>query len=1094
MKSRLSYYALLLVGLVWPASRPVAAQPAPGFFFHDGDRVQMTGDSITNQRMYSTLVESYVLSRFPQWNITFRNTGWVGDTMGLTLRGGIDAGYTRDMEPLHSTAVTINYGMNDGRDGVDGLPVYTNNASLLADKFQANGTRVAFLTSSPVEKYEPEQPAGASFNTMLRSYAEGLATAEASKGVPCIDELNPMIAAIEAGRQANVLASTADGPRLTKDNVHPLWGGHLIIATNTLKGLQAPALVSRVTLDARNGTSVNENASVSSVHLDDTLTFTRTDGALPWPISSDANIALALQLPGFTPLDDLSHFDLQIDHLLEARYEVDVDGIPIGTYTREQLTAGANMAGATSGPIYTQTQALLNKIIEKNNLFFKRWYTVQLAPLPPGEDAQAQRDAQLLQLDQQIAAAEAAINPLRQPRPHVWTVKPLPATAPVSSAPTAKVTAHWQGTDVRDMDGKYLTNQPLTLQVTFADADGLSDLHQGFILLGANQELKNAFYLRYNREDNSLSLRNDANDGWVGTLPFGSPGSLANSQGRLLMDNSSIQIQDGTATLSFEFIPFDGLAGTRPIWLRASDSSVTTAWSSNVTIGLNKWGNVKPVVQEVRHADDAGSSGVYAVDAPVHFTAAFGDDNGVTDLTSYFLTIGATSTRGPGLTLRFDPGTRLLYLLDETGKIWLGGYQPGSENLLENSRGQIDMRGVSIGGTSTRVKLNFTLTPKPAFAGSYHLWAEARDAAAKTSGIVDEGAISFTTGEPTPTPEPTPTETPEPTPTPSSQPPLARITAHWQGDDVRDTDGKYLTGQPLSIQAQFSDADGLSDLVSGDVLLGSNQALNNAFCVRYNRADGTLSLLNDSGDGWVGSGAPGGSAVLSNTQGILLLKYCNVQDNGSGVTLTLVFVPSASLTGARPIWTRAADTSAPTAWSGPVNISLNTWGNIKPVAQEVSHADSEGPDGQYPVNQPVSCTAKFGDDNGVMDLKSCFFTIGATSAQGAGLTLRYDPPTDLLYLLDDTGKLWLGGYHPGTPNTLENSKAQVDLTGASVTGNPTRLVLSFPVTVKPAFAGAYHIWCEVRDAAGKTSGVQDKGPVRLTAPAAGFRVKSGRSF
>ncbi|MBW3636503.1 MAG: hypothetical protein KY445_08575, partial [Armatimonadetes bacterium] len=55
-----------LVALVLAAqSLPSHAQNAPDkpFFFRDGDRAMLTGDSITAQRRYSTLIESFVLSR-----------------------------------------------------------------------------------------------------------------------------------------------------------------------------------------------------------------------------------------------------------------------------------------------------------------------------------------------------------------------------------------------------------------------------------------------------------------------------------------------------------------------------------------------------------------------------------------------------------------------------------------------------------------------------------------------------------------------------------------------------------------------------------------------------------------------------------------------------------------------------------------------------------------------------------------------------------------------------------------------------------------------------------------------------------------------
>ena len=53
-----------------------------GFYLKDGDRVVFYGDSITEQRYYTTFVETYVVTRWPEQNITFVNAGWGGDRYG----------------------------------------------------------------------------------------------------------------------------------------------------------------------------------------------------------------------------------------------------------------------------------------------------------------------------------------------------------------------------------------------------------------------------------------------------------------------------------------------------------------------------------------------------------------------------------------------------------------------------------------------------------------------------------------------------------------------------------------------------------------------------------------------------------------------------------------------------------------------------------------------------------------------------------------------------------------------------------------------------------------------------------------------------
>lgn len=398
---------------------------AGDFFFRDGDRAMILGDSITQQRQYSTFIESYVLSRFPGWKITFRNTGWSGDTMGLRTRGGLDKGFERDLRPLAPTAVTIDFGMNDGRAGAKGAEAYVESAKKLADKFAAIGARVAFATSSAEERYQEGEPAGSAYNKMLRTYSDGLKQVAAEKNLPFVDQLAPMIAVIEKGREAGVLSKKEGGARLVPDGVHPNWEGSFVMAVNILKGLNAPSLVSSVEIDAAIGVVKAEKAEVTEVKTGDTLSFTRLDAAMPWPVMSE--VSTVLKIPGFEPFDDLSRYVLKVTGLTAASYQISADDKPLGTFSKEQLAAGVNLTGPAFRAL-PEVQALFQAIAAKNQLFYSRWRDVQVAEIPSWispaavEEGRAKR---LAELDAQLADAEVRLEGLRKPKPHRWTLTPV---------------------------------------------------------------------------------------------------------------------------------------------------------------------------------------------------------------------------------------------------------------------------------------------------------------------------------------------------------------------------------------------------------------------------------------------------------------------------------------------------------------------------------------------------------------------------------------------------------------------------------------------------------------------------------------------
>src|ERR1700732_5166542 len=92
-------------------ARVVAAQG--GFALQDGDTVVFYGDSITDQRLYTTFTEAYVVTRFPNLNIRFVHSGWSGDRVDGGAGGPIDTRLRRDVLTYQPTVVTLMLGMND---------------------------------------------------------------------------------------------------------------------------------------------------------------------------------------------------------------------------------------------------------------------------------------------------------------------------------------------------------------------------------------------------------------------------------------------------------------------------------------------------------------------------------------------------------------------------------------------------------------------------------------------------------------------------------------------------------------------------------------------------------------------------------------------------------------------------------------------------------------------------------------------------------------------------------------------------------------------------------------------------------------------
>ncbi len=431
-----SFFTILAaVGL---ATRILAAD----FFIHEGDRVVFLGDSITEQRLYTTYIEAYALTRHPQWQFTFRNVGWGGDTAWLRQRAhpdegqlfaadeavqqamvedAVGRGLRRDVLPLKPTAVTVDFGMNDHSYKAfreDIFRAYVRSQTEIVKVLKANGARVALLTPQPVEdkRADPDHDVR---NQSLRKFSDGLKDVATKGGVTYGDQFAPYMAILLRERAGNPKTFIGGG-----DAVHPGPIGQMIMAWAILKELGASALVSKAEISSTTKAVVaTEACKVQNLKVaDGTISFDRLDDALPMPIEPAAEPVLKLA----PILDDLNRYELRITGLAPGNYELSIDGEAVGKATAEQLGLGWNLA-TQAGPITKQAQELLKLVVQKNNLYFNRWRSVQLYAFPgwaQSPEAENSRSAELARMDQKIGESEAQIEKARKPQTHHFELKP----------------------------------------------------------------------------------------------------------------------------------------------------------------------------------------------------------------------------------------------------------------------------------------------------------------------------------------------------------------------------------------------------------------------------------------------------------------------------------------------------------------------------------------------------------------------------------------------------------------------------------------------------------------------------------------------
>src|ERR1700685_4219908 len=88
--------------------QPLKAPKPMKHFLRENDRLAICGDSITEQRMYSRIMETYLTVAMPELHIKTRQYGWSGEQAEGFLHR-----MTNDVLRFYPTIATTCYGMND---------------------------------------------------------------------------------------------------------------------------------------------------------------------------------------------------------------------------------------------------------------------------------------------------------------------------------------------------------------------------------------------------------------------------------------------------------------------------------------------------------------------------------------------------------------------------------------------------------------------------------------------------------------------------------------------------------------------------------------------------------------------------------------------------------------------------------------------------------------------------------------------------------------------------------------------------------------------------------------------------------------------
>ena len=315
---------------VFEKFRPIKAPSPAGLLLQKGDRLAICGDSITEQKEYSRIMETYLTVCVPELGVAVRQYGWGGETAS-----GFLARMTNDCLRFNPTIATTCYGMNDhGYRAYDEAigKKYREKQTGIVEAFKSNGVRV--VLGSPGCVSHKAEPLNLNL-CELRNIDIDIASQEQ---VGFADVFWPMFTAEFAARQKYATNYNIAGG----DGVHPGWAGHLVMAYAFLKGLGLDGEIGTFTFDLKTGEGQVSKGHelISSTNGEFQIKSTRYPFCAKGDLASDDSIRSGATLVPFNK--DLNRMTLIVKNGKAKSYKV-TWGSEFRIYSARQLQGGVNL-------------------------------------------------------------------------------------------------------------------------------------------------------------------------------------------------------------------------------------------------------------------------------------------------------------------------------------------------------------------------------------------------------------------------------------------------------------------------------------------------------------------------------------------------------------------------------------------------------------------------------------------------------------------------------------------------------------------------------------------------------------------------------
>jgi peptidyl-prolyl cis-trans isomerase B (cyclophilin B) len=547
------------------------------------------------------------------------------------------------------------------------------------------------------------------------------------------------------------------------------------------------------------------------------------------------------------------------------------------------------------------------------------------------------------------------------------------------------------------------------LASTFRHIMGADALYECYLFVNAPTNGVNGAYVKYDANANRLDVSDDAGVSWITGYPPGSPQILETSHAALDCSRTTITASGMDLTINW-CIQFKNL-------LSSHEATALHMAFDDRDYPSGDWQEVGAYIidQTPTNAAFENPDGQWLqAGKPISFTTRFSDADGSTDIAECAALINTTPSAAGAPCARYDAQANLLYLRNAADTDWLGGFAPGSANVIENEYAALYCEQTSVAASGDNLSVTWRVLIKAASApGPTKAWLRVTDVHGLVDGWEEMAA------------------------------PILRACLN---KSLTPSSGSVDIGTAVKFESVHSFLGGYSHVTDCRLLLNTGISGINAVFLWYDVAANRIWLKSDDGSKWFGGHAPGSENFIANSQCLLSCAETKVTGTGSDLAISWSLMLKQPLAGKQMgEWMYTADDAGGAiGWEQMGSIFVSSAGADPPVTGTISPSS-----GSLVIGPRQQFTATFTDLDGASDIAGCRVLINTDLSSARGIFLDFDLKANRMFLRDDLNTAWLGGHAPGSANTIENSQCKIYCEDTLVQRDGSTVTITISVELKP---------------------------------------------